>query len=125
MTPLILSFSDAATLGLTLTASGTGAIFGNSALAYAFAWSVMHCVLCVYVRVCMCAPADTLSLWGGPKRRVLGVLFCALFQGFLLASTGLVGSALAVLVIAFVYMATVPLVRFSEFRSFASANLTR
>ena len=69
MTPLILSFSDAATLGLTLTASGTGAIFGNSALAYAFAWSVMHCVgVRVWCGVvCLCALLTHLVCGAGPS----------------------------------------------------------
>ena len=45
---------------------------------------------------------------------MLGVLFCALFQGFVLAATAFANNALTVLAIAFIYMATVPLVRLNS-----------
>lgn len=42
------------------------------------------------------------------------MLFCALFQGFVLAATAFATNALTVLAIAFIYMATVPLVRLNS-----------
>ena len=55
-----------------------------------------------------------LSLWGGPERKVFGVLGCAFLQGLLLAAVGLYPSSTLILVVAFLYMALIPLVRVSR-----------
>jgi len=63
--------------------SGTGALFGSIVLA----------------------------CWGGPTRRVFGVLGCAIIQGLLLASCSIAKSPIWVLFVAFSYMFLIPLVR--------------
>lgn len=60
-TPLVLSFATAETLGLVLSIAGLGMLAGSILL----------------------------SVWGGPKRRVLGILGFAALSGLALAVVGL------------------------------------
>lgn len=61
LTPMVLSFASAAELGRVVTIAGTGMLLGSV----------------------------TMSLWGGPQRRVFGILGAMLLQGILLTLGGL------------------------------------
>lgn len=74
--PLVLSFTDAAGLGLILALAGSGMLAGGIAM----------------------------SIWGGPKRRVWGVLFFTFVQGFVLLLGGLQPSAPLVVIAAFLFL---------------------
>lgn len=74
--PLVLSFTDAAGLGLILALAGSGMLAGGIAM----------------------------SIWGGPKRRVAGVLFFTFLQGFVLLLGGLQPSAPLVVIAAFIFL---------------------
>lgn len=65
LTPLVLGFADVAALGLVQTLGGVGMFLGGAVI----------------------------SIWGGPKRRVMGVLGFTLLQGILLCLGGLQPSA--------------------------------
>lgn len=81
--PLILNFATPFTLGYVLSASGIGALFGSILL----------------------------TIWGGPKEKVKGVLACAFIQGLLLASCGITPNSTLILAVAFLYMFMIPMVR--------------
>eukprot|EP01104_Vermistella_antarctica_P019172 TRINITY_DN7391_c0_g1_i1.p1 TRINITY_DN7391_c0_g1~~TRINITY_DN7391_c0_g1_i1.p1 ORF type:complete len:481 (+),score=90.02 TRINITY_DN7391_c0_g1_i1:144-1586(+) len=83
LTPLMLSMSTASVVGMVVSVSGFGALAG----------------------------ALLLSFWGGPRRKVLGVLICGMFQGFLLAAVGLWENSTTILAIAFVYCLMIPMSR--------------
>ncbi len=61
LTPLVLSFADAATLGTALSAAGLGLLAGSLIS----------------------------SIWGGPKKKVIGVLTLTFVQGLVLLLAGL------------------------------------
>jgi len=81
ITPMVLSFTDAATLGTILSAAGVGLMIGGVVS----------------------------SIWGGPARRVRGVLVFTSFQALVLFLAGFQPSALLVAVGAFLYMLNDPL----------------
>ncbi len=81
ITPLVLSFSNEATLGTILSAAGLGLMLGSVAA----------------------------SIWGGPARRVRGVLVFTFLQALVLFLAGLQPSAILVAVGAFLYMFSDPL----------------
>jgi hypothetical protein len=78
--PMVLSFASPAVLGQVLTAAGCGALIGGLAM----------------------------TVWGGPRRRVAGILGLLLLQGVILPFGGLRASALLIAAGAFVYMLTLP-----------------
>jgi DHA3 family macrolide efflux protein-like MFS transporter len=78
--PMVLSFASPAVLGEVLTAAGCGALVGGLAM----------------------------TVWGGPRRRVAGILGLLLLQGVILPFGGLRASALLIAGGAFVYMLTLP-----------------
>lgn len=81
ITPLVLSFGSAETLGLILSLAGLG----------------------------MLAGAITMSIWGGPKRLVRGVLGFQLMSGLVLLGGGLPASTLVVTLCAGLFLFTMPL----------------
>jgi MFS family permease len=81
LSPMILSFASAAVLGAVLTAAGCGMLAGSLVM----------------------------SVWGGPRRRVAGILGFLLLQGLVLPFGGLRASALLIGAGAFVYLFTVPI----------------
>jgi len=81
ITPMVLSFTDAATLGTILSAAGVGLMIGGVVS----------------------------SIWGGPARRVRGVLVFTALQALVLFLAGFQPSALLVAVGAFLYMLNDPL----------------
>jgi len=83
MTPLILSFASSMVLGMILTVSGTGALFGSGVMA----------------------------LVGSPKSRVNGIVWGGAFQGILLVICAVWKNSNAILAISFLYMAAIPYVR--------------
>jgi predicted MFS family arabinose efflux permease len=76
VTPLILSFASAAVLGAVLTIAGGGMLAGGAIM----------------------------SIWGGPRRRVRGILIFSILQSALLATGGLHASATLIAVAAFGYL---------------------
>ncbi|MCP3161826.1 MFS transporter [Myxococcus qinghaiensis] len=80
ITPMVLSFADAATLGWIASCSGMGVLMG----------------------------ALLMSVWGGPRRRILGVLGFELLAGLALFAAALPASATVVAGAAFVFMFTTP-----------------
>jgi MFS transporter, DHA3 family, macrolide efflux protein len=76
VTPLVLSFSSPATLGLVITISGVGLLAGGLAM----------------------------SIWGGPRRRVQAVLGFTLLQGVTLIVSGLRPSAVLIAGAAFLFL---------------------
>jgi DHA3 family macrolide efflux protein-like MFS transporter len=86
LTPMILSFASAAVLGRVLTVAGCGVLAGGLAM----------------------------SLWGGPRRRVAGILSLLVLEGVVLCLGGLRASALLISAGAFVYMVTVPILNGSS-----------
>jgi DHA3 family macrolide efflux protein-like MFS transporter len=85
-TPLLLSFTTTAVLGTVLSVAGFG-ILGTSVL---------------------------MSIWGGPKRRVYGVLGGALMSGVCILLAGLAPSALLIGTTAFFFAAGLPIVTTSS-----------
>lgn len=83
LTPLILSFSTASVLGVVMFVANIGALAGGLVM----------------------------SVWGGPKRRVMAVLGVILFQGVLLVLGGLVESAIWIASIAFVFLVVTPIIQ--------------
>jgi hypothetical protein len=61
LTPMVLGFANAAVLGRVLATAGVGMLLGGIVM----------------------------SVWGGPRRRILGILGCALLQGMVLFVGGL------------------------------------
>ncbi|MFY1637342.1 MFS transporter [Solwaraspora sp. WMMB335] len=80
--PLILSFGSAATLGVLMFAGGTGLFAGGLVM----------------------------SAWGGPKRRVSGILGFLAFGGVVLALHGLRPSAWLIAVVAPLFLFILPIV---------------
>ncbi len=76
ITPLVLSFADAAVLGRVLSTAGIGLLLGGLVM----------------------------SVWGGPKRRVLGILFFSLMQALILFLGGLRPNAVLVAIAAIVFL---------------------
>lgn len=74
--PLVLSFTNEAGLGTILSLAGSGMLLGGIAM----------------------------SIWGGPKRRVAGVLGFTFIQGFVLLLGGLQPSAPLVVIAAFIFL---------------------
>jgi len=81
LSPMILSFASPAVLGRVLTVAGCGMLAGGL----------------------------TMSVWGGPRRRVVGLLGLLLLQGVILPFGGLRASALLIAAGAFIYMFVVPI----------------
>lgn len=80
ITPLVLSFTDPTTLGLVVSCSGVGMVAGGI----------------------------TMGVWGGPKRRIRGVLGAELVAGMALLAAALPASVFVVACAAFVFMFTAP-----------------
>jgi MFS family permease len=81
LSPMVLSFASPAVLGRVLTTAGFGVLAGGLLM----------------------------SVWGGPRRRVAGMLWLLLVQGLILPVGGLRASALLICVGAFVYMLVAPI----------------
>jgi MFS family permease len=81
LSPMVLSFASPAVLGRVLTVAGFGVLAGGLAM----------------------------SAWGGPRRRVAGILGLLLLQGLVLPFGGLRASALLICAGAFVYMLALPI----------------
>lgn len=86
ITPLVLSFADAGLLGVQMAVGGCGLLLGGLAM----------------------------STWGGPRRRVHGVLGFSLAAGVLLAVHGLAPSFALVLVAGFGFFLTLPVLNASN-----------
>jgi len=82
VTPLVLSFADAKVLGMVMSTAGVGMFAGSVAI----------------------------SVWGGPRRRMDGVLGFLLLSGLALLPAGLPASAALIGAGAFLFMFGVPLV---------------
>jgi DHA3 family macrolide efflux protein-like MFS transporter len=82
VTPMVLSFASAAVLGLVLSVAGFG-MFAGSLL---------------------------ISVWGGPSRRISGVLGFLLLQGAILVIGGLRPSAPLIAAAGFVFLFTTPII---------------
>lgn len=82
ITPLMLSFSSASTLGLVLTVSGAGFLAGGLVM----------------------------SLWGGPRRKIHVVLGFTLLEGASLMLAGFRASAVLIAIAAFVFLFAVAMV---------------
>lgn len=81
LSPMVLSFASAAVLGRVLTVAGCGALLGGLAM----------------------------SVWGGPRHRVAGILGVLLVQGAILPIGGLRANAVLISAGAFVYMLALPI----------------
>lgn len=86
ITPLVLSFADATLLGVQMAVGGCGLLLGGLAM----------------------------STWGGPRRRIHGVLGFSLAAGVLLAVHGLAPSFALVLVAGFGFFLTLPVLNASN-----------
>jgi MFS family permease len=82
VTPMILSFTSAAVLGRVLSVAGAGMLAGGLLI----------------------------SVWGGPSRRVLGILCFMVLQGAILVAGGLWPSAILIAAAGFVFLFTVPII---------------
>ncbi len=76
ISPLVLSFTTAAALGLVLMVAGCGMLAGSVLM----------------------------SIWGGPKRRIHGVLGCSVLQAIFMIVGGLRPSAMLVAIAAFGFL---------------------
>jgi MFS transporter, DHA3 family, macrolide efflux protein len=81
VTPMVLSFASAAVLGRVLSAAGLGLLAGSLAM----------------------------SVWGGPRRRVAGILVLLLVQGGSLILGGLRPNPVLITVAGFVFLFAMPL----------------
>jgi MFS family permease len=81
LTPIILSFESPAVLGWILTTAGFGMLAGGLVM----------------------------SVWGGPRRRVAGILGFLLLQGLILMAGGLRANAMLIGASAFLYMLALPI----------------
>jgi MFS transporter, DHA3 family, macrolide efflux protein len=79
--PMVLAFSSAAVLGRVLSIAGLGMLAGSILM----------------------------SIWGGPRRRVAGILALLFFQGLSLIVGGLRPSALLITAAGFVFLFAAPL----------------
>ncbi|WP_158549385.1 MFS transporter [Lysobacter silvisoli] len=86
ITPLVLSFANAAQLGVQMAVGGCGLLLGGVLM----------------------------STWGGPRRRIHGVLGYSLAAGVLLAVHGLAPSFALVLVAGFGFFLTLPILNASN-----------
>ncbi len=84
--PLVLSFANEAELGTILSLAGSGMLLGGIVM----------------------------SVWGGPRRRVLGILGFTFLQGFVLLLGGLQPSAPLVVMAAFVFLFSFQIVMGTE-----------
>ncbi|HEV7508305.1 MAG TPA: MFS transporter [Thermoanaerobaculia bacterium] len=82
LAPMVLSFASADLLGRVLTTAGFGVLAGGLLM----------------------------SVWGGPRRRVAGILGFLLLEGLILPIGGLRQSILLIAAGAFVYMFTLPII---------------
>lgn len=82
ITPLVLSFSDVATLGMVMSFAGVGVVVGGVLM----------------------------TVWGGPRRRIHGVLGFYLLSAFALFAAALPPSAPLVAAGAFVYLMCSPFI---------------
>jgi MFS transporter, DHA3 family, macrolide efflux protein len=85
-TPLILGFTDQASLGFILSVGGSGMLAGSLAM----------------------------SVWGGPRRRIYGVLVPGLVQGIVISLAGFPPSVPFITGLAFVYFFALPLINGSS-----------
>jgi MFS family permease len=85
-TPLVLSFTSPRVLGVLLSAGACGMVIGGLAM----------------------------SLWGGPSRRVHGVLGFMLLNGLCVVSAGFLRSPVPFAVAAFVFFLTIPVINGSN-----------
>ena len=76
LTPLVLSFSDAQTLGRVMSISALGVLIGSLVI----------------------------SVWGGPRRRVRAILMLTALQGVLLIAAGMRANVVLITVVAFVFL---------------------
>lgn len=81
-TPLILSFASPAVLGTILSIGGCGMLMGSLVL----------------------------SAWGGPKRRVIGVLSFELLAGLCIMVAGVRASAVMIAIPTFIFSFSIPIV---------------
>jgi len=81
-TPLVLSFSNPATLGLIMTIGGVGMLVGSLLM----------------------------SIWGGPKRRIFGILGFSLLQAVVLFAAGFPPNVMILSAAVFVFLFTSPLI---------------
>lgn len=86
LTPLVLSFASAAALGQVLSAAGAGMLVGSIVM----------------------------SVWGGPRRRVNGILGFLVLGGLLLAAMGLRASVPLILSLTFGYLFFLPIINGSS-----------
>ncbi len=82
ITPLVLSFADTRLLGLQMSIGGCGLLLGGIAM----------------------------SVWGGPRKRIHGVLGFSLLAGLCLAAHGLAPSFTLVCAVGFVFFLTLPVI---------------
>jgi MFS transporter, DHA3 family, macrolide efflux protein len=80
--PMVLSFTSAAVLGRVLSVAGSGMLVGSLVM----------------------------SVWGGPSRRVSGILGFLLLQGAILVVGGLWPSATLIATAGFVFLFTMPII---------------
>jgi hypothetical protein len=86
ITPLVLSFTDAAGLGVQMAVGGAGLVVGGIAM----------------------------STWGGPPRRIVGVLGFSALAGLALAAHGVAPSLPLVAAVGFVFFLCVPVINASN-----------
>lgn len=86
ITPLILSLADPALLGMQMAIGGVGLLIGGVAM----------------------------TTWGGPRRRVVGVLGFSMLAGVFLAAHGLRPSFALVVVAGFLFFLSVPIINASN-----------
>lgn len=82
LTPLVLSFAPASVLGAVLSATGAGFLAGSLAI----------------------------SVWGGPKHRIRGILGGLLLQGAILLLGGLRPDAVLIATAGFLFMGALPFI---------------
>lgn len=82
ITPVVLSFASVQTLGTVLTIAGSGLLVGSIVI----------------------------GVWGGPKRRINGILAFGLLQGFALFLGGLQASVPLIAASAFLFLFTSPII---------------
>lgn len=86
ITPLVLSFANATELGIQMAIGGSGLLVGGVLM----------------------------TVWGGPRRRIHGVLGFSLLAGLLLAVHGIAPSFVLVTVAGFVFFLTLPVINASN-----------
>lgn len=86
ITPLVLSVADPALLGVQMAVGGSGLLLGGLVM----------------------------TVWGGPRRRVVGVLGFSLLAGASLAAHGLLPSFALLVVAGFVFFLAVPVINASN-----------